>query len=268
MSGNFDKVNSNMTQGGSIPDSTCRVNLHPISQNQNEELANNILAFNENNNNNENNTHQELQKENENEIQVNNTQEKASEKPIENPHAKEIRIYCVLYSLLNILISFFDFITYLILPVIRLGWYTIVVGCGVFCSVCTQFDIETPENFTVVPSREDDIIAYSEEGGPCSKTSGQCFSQLTICFARYFCCACVLWEHCVLTFQVAYRKAKEKFKENPVEEVDNIEEIQIGDGVPVNQVSAYQKGGFEGRVEVNDSERRINFSDLPGKIIE
>lgn len=276
-------ISSSNNQG--IPNSSTRLEFRsaqgkislPI-QDECNQIQNQLSSQNQNG---ENETHKSLEKQNYNE---------PIEEPEKNSNTGKIILYCILYSLKNIFISLFDFLTFLICPLIRLSEYSIIVACGLCVRVCYGTDIETPDMFTVVPSREEDIVAFSESGSCCYKTSGQCFAQLTMCFARYFCCFCVLWEHCVLTFQVAYRQAKEKFTEPENDnqaQSNNENQIQNSEQSP-NQVILFGQNSVQQQAQINNNGieikiktkqvviaqvepnpyQRTNFNDLPDKIIQ
>lgn len=293
MSIKFDNPQLNNTgrSGGSQGTST-RIKLQ-ATRSHLQILDPNTININNNNEENGMTEHELKTKHNtQNEIDQRKTvtetkKENPRKLPEKNPNEGKMRCWCVLYCIGNFFLSCFDFLTYLIVPLCRLSFHAILVACEVCCSVCTKLDIETPDNFTEVPSREDDILAYAMEEKIFGKSSGQCFAMLTMCMARYCCCACILWEHCVLMFQVAYRKARDKF--NMGDPDDEGKPIQR-EGTPINQVAIYHQDQVQGQIQVSqvqdgsneinlqvrsqnilavkvDKYRRIGFNDLPSKII-
>ena len=129
-----------------------------------------------------------------------------------------------------LLLSLFDFLTYMIIPVFFCLYYTITFICGSIKRVVSNYQVEEEIGFSGAFTAENDIkLIISKKGGVFNLTEILCFSYMSACFRRYFCFLFVLINHIVVPILQSWNKAKKCFLRSKIEELYDERLKQIED---------------------------------------
>ena len=122
---------------------------------------------------------------------------------------------CIFYFLL----SFFDLITYLIVPIFNCLFYTLSFLCNSLINIITAYQIEEEIGFSGAFTLENDIkIEINSKGGVLHLNEIICFSYLNACTKRYCCFLCVLVNHIVVPILQSWNRSKKCFIPSEIEE--------------------------------------------------
>ena len=115
-------------------------------------------------------------------------------------------------------LSLFDFLTYLIVPLVFCLFYTIVFICNYCRNIVSNYQVEEEIGFSGAFTSENEIkIHVVEEGGVLHLNEILCFSYMSACVKRYFCFIFVMINHIIVPVLQAWKKAKDCFIKSEIE---------------------------------------------------
>ena len=115
-------------------------------------------------------------------------------------------------------LSLFDFLTYLIVPLVFCLFYTIVFICNYCRNIVSNYQVEEEIGFSGAFTSENEIkIHVVEEGGVLHLNEILCFSYMSACVKRYFCFIFVMINHIIVPILQAWKKAKDCFIKSEIE---------------------------------------------------
>ena len=115
-------------------------------------------------------------------------------------------------------LSLFDFLTYLIVPLVFCLFYTIVFICNYCRNIVSNYQVEEEIGFSGAFTSENEIkIHVVEEGGVLHLNEILCFSYMSACVKRYFCFIFVMINHIIVPVLHAWKKAKDCFIKSEIE---------------------------------------------------
>ena len=124
--------------------------------------------------------------------------------------------FCIFYLLL----ALFDFLTYMIVPLVICLYYTITFICGSIKRVISNYQVEEEIGFSGAFTAENDIkLVINNKGGVFHLTEILCFSYMSACFRRYFCFLCVFINHIFVPISQSWTRAKKCFLKSKIEEL-------------------------------------------------
>ena len=115
-------------------------------------------------------------------------------------------------------LSLFDFLTYLIVPLVFCLFYTIVFICNYCRNIVSNYQVEEEIGFSGAFTSENEIkIHVADEGGVLHLNEILCFSYMSACVKRYFCFIFVMINHIIVPVLQAWKKAKDCFIKSEIE---------------------------------------------------
>ena len=115
-------------------------------------------------------------------------------------------------------LSLFDFLTYLIVPLVFCLFYTIVFICNYCRNIVSNYQVEEEIGFSGAFTSENEIkIHVADEGGVLHLNEILCFSYMSACVKRYFCFIFVMINHIIVPILQAWKKAKDCFIKSEIE---------------------------------------------------
>lgn len=145
-------------------------------------------------------------------------------------------------------LSLFDFLTYLIVPLVFCLFYTIVFICNYCRNIISNYQVEEEIGFSGAFTSENEIkIHVADEGGVLHLNEILCFSYMSACVKRYFCFIFVLINHVLVPVLQAWKRAKDCLIKSEVEVLYDERMVQI------NEAKKYS--GFaqaEPQIEINN----------------
>jgi len=131
--------------------------------------------------------------------------------------------FCIFYCLL----SLYDLITYLIVPICYCLFYTCSFICNSIKNIISSYQIEEEIGFSGAFTLENDIKKeINRKGGVLHLNEIICFSYLNACTKRYCCFLCVLVNHIVVPILQSWNRAKKCFIPSEIEEQYEERELQ------------------------------------------
>lgn len=120
------------------------------------------------------------------------------------------------------ILSLYDFLTYLIVPICYCLFYTFSFICNSCKNICSSNQIEEEIGFSGAFTLENDIkIEIGRKGGILHLDEILCFSYMSACVKRYCCFLCVLINHITLSILQGWNRAKKCFLESEIEKQYN-----------------------------------------------
>ena len=115
-------------------------------------------------------------------------------------------------------LSFFDFLTYLIVPIVFCLFYTIIFLCNSCKNIISNYQVEEEIGFSGAFTSENEIkLHVADEGGVLHLNEILCFSYMSACVKRYFCFIFVLINHIIVPILQAWKRAKDCFITSKIE---------------------------------------------------
>ena len=116
-------------------------------------------------------------------------------------------------------LSIFDFLTYLIVPLIYCLFYTIVSIFNYCKNIVSQNQVEEEIGFSGAFTSENEIkIHVAVQGGVMHLNEILCFSYMSACAKRYFCFIFVIINHIIVSILQAWKKARDCFIQSRIEQ--------------------------------------------------
>ena len=116
-------------------------------------------------------------------------------------------------------LSFYDFLTYLLVPLGYCLFYTLSFICNYCKNILSQYQVEEEIGFSGAFTSENDIQLHIVDGGGAMHLNEiLCFSYMSACVKRYFCFIFVLINHIIVPILQAWKRAKDCFIVSKVEE--------------------------------------------------
>jgi hypothetical protein len=123
---------------------------------------------------------------------------------------------CIGYGCL----AFFDYITYLFVPMCYCLFYCFSFLCNSCKNILSTYQVEEEIGFSGAFTSENEIkLHINEEGGAFHLTEILCFSYFSACVKRYFCFLFVLINHILVPILQSWKRAKKCFMDSKIEEL-------------------------------------------------
>ena len=132
---------------------------------------------------------------------------------------------CIGYGCL----AFYDYITYLIVPLCYCLFYCFSFLCNSCKNVISTYQVEEEISFSGAFTSENEIkLHINEEGGAFHLTEILCFSYFSACVKRYFCFLFVLINHILVPILQSWKRAKKCCLKSKIEELydERIKQIE------------------------------------------
>ena len=147
-------------------------------------------------------------------------------------------LVCIPFCIFYFLLSLYDLITYLIVPICYCLFYTCSFICNSCKNIISSYQIEEEIGFSGAFTLENDIkMEINRKGGILHLNEIICFSYLNACVKRYCCFLCVLANHIVVPILHSWNRAKKCFIPSEIEQKYEERELQA------KEASSYQ--GYE-----------------------
>ena len=129
-----------------------------------------------------------------------------------------------------VFLALFDFITYLIVPLVFCLFYCLTFIFNSCKNVISSYQVEEEIGFSGAFTSENEIkLHINEKGGAFHLTEILCFSYMSACVKRYFCFIFVLINHILVTILQSWTRAKKCFMTSKIEELYDERVKQIED---------------------------------------
>ena len=129
-----------------------------------------------------------------------------------------------------VFLALFDFITYLIVPLVFCLFYCLTFIFNSCKNVISSYQVEEEIGFSGAFTSENEIkLHINEKGGAFHLTEILCFSYMSACVKRYFCFIFVLMNHIIVPILQSWKRAQKCFMTSKVEELYEERENQVKD---------------------------------------